>query len=101
VVYSILRDYVTAIVRACEEKSTPTAITNPVVFRGFLLLFPEVAERVRDRFNGVYSTNNFAAVMAPAFVRMKKTTLEKPGGSIKELRDALSNSLRQSFSLGL
>lgn len=101
IVYGILRDYIAAIANACAEKGVPEAITNPVVFRSFLLLFPDVAERVRDRFGGSYTLTNFGEVMQPAFVRLKRSSLEKPGGSIKEMRETLANSLRQSFSLGL
>ena len=99
-VYEILRDYLAVIVKTCSAKGVPAAVTNPVLFRAVLSMFPEIAERVHDRYDGKYSEASFEQVLEPALNKLKKATLQNPGNSVKAFRETVLNTLKQSFSLG-
>lgn len=98
-VYSALSGYLTAFIRGCRELSAPDVITNPTVFRAAMLLFPEVTQRVQDRFGPSYQADHFDDVLGPMFTRVKLSWLTSPGRSYRELYDSLSKSLRTNFSL--
>lgn len=64
-----------------------------------MMLFPEVARRVKDRFGADYSPENFTEVMAPMFQRLKSNVFKKPGNSPKLLYENLLKLLQTDFKL--
>lgn len=98
-IYSALRAYLQAFLGGSNEKKLETNLTNPTVFRAVMMLFPDVARRVKDRFGADYTSTNFTEVMAPMFERIKGNQLKKPGNSHKILYEALLKALQTNFTL--
>jgi hypothetical protein len=74
-------------------------ITNPTVFRAMLLLFPEVGQRLVDRFGKKYTADNFQTVLSPLFDRIKSTAFKNAGGNPEALRKFMSNTMKSQFTL--
>jgi DGQHR domain-containing protein len=98
-IYEALRDYIRAFLTGAKVRKIDLDITNPTIFKGILLLFPDVARRVKERYGAQYSEANFTDVMAPMFASMKAVHLKNPGGSHKALRDVLLKALESGFKL--
>ncbi len=99
-VYRVLSSYIYAWLAGLRAKGVQSAVTNPTLFRTLLLLFPNVAERVSDRYNGEYTVENFAEVLDPLFVKVKKSEFQRPGNSPHALHESFRKSLVSGFSLG-
>ncbi|HET6233334.1 MAG TPA: DGQHR domain-containing protein [Longimicrobiaceae bacterium] len=99
VVYNALRAYLAAFVVGASTSEMSPNITNSTVFRGVMLLFPDVAQRVKDRFGAIYEERKFFDVLEPMFSRLKANTFKNPGGSLKELHAVLAKALKEDFTL--
>ncbi len=97
-IYSALRGFVTAFKSGADNRGAVGAIVKPVVFRAMMQLFPQVAQRVKDK-NAAYSVNSFAEALAPMFSRLKAKSLAQPPLSPNSLFIEMSDALRTSFTL--
>lgn len=100
-IFPKLRAYIAACMFGISSLNVEAAsvITNPIVFRSLIDIFPNVAERVRDRFGMGFTEEDFAAVLEPMYSRAKSSWFHKPPKSYKELSDNLSKVLKNSFSI--
>lgn len=98
-IYPLFRAYIAAFISGLNSLNVNTAITNPAVFRSVMDIFPNVAERVRDRFGPNFLEDNFATVLEPMFSRAKPSWFTKPPRSYKELSEDLLKTLKSSFSI--
>lgn len=98
-VYHVLEGYLRAFMAGCDTIGASGVIINPIVFRAVIQLFPEVGGRVKDRFLGEYTTDNFVKVLQPIFACVKASELRKPTRSHHDLHETLSKALRQHFTL--
>jgi hypothetical protein len=98
-IYSALRSYLRAFLDGARQDEFEVNLANPTLFRATMMLFPEVARRVKDRFGADYSVEKFSEVITPMFGRLKATTLKKPGNSLKSLHDTLLKALQTDFTL--
>ena len=64
-----------------------------------MMLFSEVARRVKDRYGADYTETNFVEVLAPALEKLGKKVFTKPGTSHKTLYELLLHSLKSNFKL--
>lgn len=96
----IISDYLHACLSGLRSNLAEDKITNPVMFRALMLIFPYIAQRVSDRFDGDFTTANFRAVMAPMFENVKKSEFQKAWSSQKLLSDTLRKGLSSGFTLG-
>jgi len=96
-IFETLREYIRSAILGCDSIKAERVITNPTVFRAFMLLFPDVAQRVQDRYNQ-FTADNFSKIMAPIFDKMRPASFTQPVKSYRELYEILAKSLRQ-FSL--
>jgi DGQHR domain-containing protein len=99
-VYKVLNAYLQVWMRGLREREAEDNITNPTLFRAIMLLFPAVGERVADRNDGEYTSENFNDVLRPFFSRVKKSELQRPGASPIALYDEFRKHLQSSFSIG-
>jgi DGQHR domain-containing protein len=97
-VYNVLAAYLLAFRAGAVKLGVGGAITNPIVLRAAMQLFPEVGSRIKDKSQS-YSVDNFAAVLKPIFDKIKPSELTHPPQSHRELFDILSSALRKSFTL--
>jgi DGQHR domain-containing protein len=98
-VFDALRAYLSAFTTAAGASEMAPNITNPTIFRGVMLLFPDVAQRVKDRFGSAYTEVNFFEVLEPMFTRLKASAFKNPGNSIKEMHSTLVKALKEDFTL--
>jgi DGQHR domain-containing protein len=91
--------YVRAFMAGLKELKVENTVTNPTVFRAVMLLFPEVGQRVVDKFGKNYSSDNFLSILSPLFARIKAATFKNPGGNAETLRKYMSNTMKSQFTL--
>ena len=98
-IYEILNSYLSALVVHLADKAAEPLLAKPVIFRAFVGLFPVISTRVKDKFDGEYSTENFENILGPIFNHFPKAKLTKPGSSWVALRDYLEKrmSLKTTF----
>jgi len=98
-IYDALSAFLSAFIKGADRLKAKNVITKPPVFRAAILLFPEAAQRVKDKFGKPYSIDNFSEILQLMFKRVKVKTLKHPGNSHKELHAFLSKSLKTGFTL--
>jgi hypothetical protein len=98
-IYKVLSGYIHACMSGLRHHKSQDMITNPTLFRALMLLFPIVAERVSDRYDSQYSTENFSEFVAPLFSRLKRTDFGRFGTSYVSLYEYLRKSMRSGFSI--
>ncbi len=97
--YHVLNQYLTAFSLCLKKLSCENLIISPIGFRAIMAFFPEVASKVKDRFEGAYSINNFHEVLEAVFLKTTKAQLVSAKRSYKSLHDALSKALTKGFVL--
>lgn len=88
-----------AFISGARQIKAADVITKPTVFRAVMALFPEVAQRVKDKYGKAYTVDHFAEVLGPMFERIKPSILKAPSNSHWGLYSELSNGLKTSFTL--
>lgn len=94
-VYDVWNAYFHAVLSGLREKKIEEAIAKKVTFRAFCQLFPDVVQRVQDRFKSKYTADNFAKVLKPVF------TLVPGSFSSPNSIDQLADSMRKRLRAGL
>jgi DGQHR domain-containing protein len=97
-IYHALKGYIGAFIAGCDHRGAADVITKPTVFRAVLQLFPQVAQRVKDR-HASYTTQSFSDALAQMFPRLRINALIKPPAGHNQLYEELSTALRTSFTL--
>jgi DGQHR domain-containing protein len=99
IIYPKIRAYLASFINGMESIGANGAITHPTVFRAAIDIFPNVAERVRDRYGKGFAEDNFVNVLEPMFSKAKSSWFNKPSKSYKELSDTLSKTLKNTFTI--
>jgi DGQHR domain-containing protein len=97
--YAILNSYLLAVKSELIKKSTMPLLSKPVVFRAFLSLFRDVAQRHVDKFGSDFKPANFQTIIQPMFTNLPIAKLEKPGTSWTNLRDYMEKRLNSKLTL--
>ena len=97
--YEILANYVRALVVAIELGSHSISVVDPTTFRGLMLLFPAVAQRVQELKGKEYSEADFYSVLGPMFERVNVSRLAKTGNSPRTFAQTFEDALKPKFSL--
>ncbi|HHT3896677.1 TPA: hypothetical protein ACXDFY_002907 [Enterobacter roggenkampii] len=82
-----------------EKSGVKDEITTPNIFKAIISFFPEVASRVKYKFNAEYSIDNFSEIIQPVMPALNKGIISKSKRSYKVLLDTLNNSLTKNFQL--
>ncbi len=98
-IYEALNAYMSAFVLGANGIRARDVIAKPTVFKGTMLFFGEVAQRVKDKFGKSYSVDNFQEVLDPMFDRLKASVLKSPSTSYKDVNASLIAALKQSLTL--
>lgn len=98
-VYEALNAYLASVQYGLEKMGLMDFFTNPTVFRAFMHVFTEAAQRVSDRYGRSYTASNFMDIMAPAFDSLKPVSIQKPGNAFKNLAADISKKLKKDFVL--
>lgn len=99
-VYEVFSAYLQAFLSGLRAHAAAHNITNPTLFRAATLAFPDVAQRVSDRFDGEYTAAHFERVLSPLFRNVEKGDLLKPGPSHVALYEVFRKAISAGFSLG-
>ncbi len=94
--YQTLAPYIESFASGLKKLKCENRITNPTVFRAVMMFFPEVAQRVKDKF-GKYTPKAFDEILIPFFSKVSPAKIRKSGYSHKELYDHFSMSFRTAF----
>ena len=94
--YDTLTPYVETFIWGLKKMKCEQRLVNPTVLRAIMLFFPEVAQRVKDKF-GKYTPKAFEEILTPFFSKVSATKINKSGYSYKELYDHFSTSFRTTF----
>lgn len=73
-------------------------ITTPSVFKALISFFSDVAPRVKFKYEGDYSTENFISVLAPLST-INQSQITKHKRTYTKIVDILNQSLSKNFSL--
>jgi len=98
-IYVALSSYLSSFIGGAKEIKAPDIIAKPTVFRAVMMLFPEAAQRVQDKYGKAYTRENFDEILAPMFGKIRPSLLKQPSNSQRDLHKALSDCLKTSFVL--
>ncbi|HMK89963.1 MAG TPA: DGQHR domain-containing protein [Methylocystis sp.] len=98
-VFGVLNPFYLACASGLAVHGLQANIAHAALFKALTLLFPDIAERVGERFGGAYSVGNFEQVLMPFFRRLKKNELPKPGIGHLALYEHYRKTLAAGFSL--
>ncbi len=98
-IYRILGNYLKAVIAATQLHEKSISIVDPTTFRGLMLTFPSVTQRVQERFGKDYKEGQFFELVGPMVERISSTRLAKAGNSPKSFSQALEEALKPKFSL--
>lgn len=98
-IYNALKGFLSAFIIGCAKRGANDVITKPTVFRAVMQMFPQVAQRVKDKHGSTYSAQTFSDALMPMFPRIRTNALLHPPAGHNQLYEELSNALRTSFTL--
>ena len=98
-IYDILNAYLQAIKAELNRRTNLPLLAKPVVFRAFMAIFRDIAQRHVDKYGNRYSAENFQEIAQPIFYKIQIAKIEKPGTSWTNLRDYFDKRLNSKLSL--
>jgi len=96
--YNIWNSYFHAVMSGLRLKQIESAIGKKTTFRAFCDVFPDIVQRVQDKFDSKYTADNFSVVMKPVF-GLKSTQFSSPPSSIAELAESMKKTMRSHLTL--
>lgn len=96
-IYQIWNAYFQAIMSGLNGKQVGTSIAKKTTFRAFCEIFPEVVQRVQDRYKSKYTADNFFNVVNPIF-SLASTNFSSPK-TITDLATDMKKKLRSGLTL--
>lgn len=96
--YGIWNPYFQAVMTGLSGKQVDGAIAKKTTFRAFCDIFPEVVQRVQDRYKSRYISDNFYQVIGPVF-SLASTNFSSPRVTIADLSADMKKKLRSGLSL--
>lgn len=93
-VYTIISSYLSALMSEARKQGKNFPIENPTAFKAIMMVFPDVAQRVIDRFGKNYEPDKFAIILHDMISRIKPSVLKEPGADKKAYAKALTEALK-------
>jgi DGQHR domain-containing protein len=93
-IYRVLSAYLTAFSSATSTKSMEIDFTAPVAFRALISIFPDIAQRVRDRFGTDYKADDFALVISEMLKGVKPSAMKNVGNSVSAYAKIFTDGLK-------
>lgn len=97
--YEIFNAYLAAFARGLDKLQHREMLLSPYGFRAIMGFFPDVAARVKGRFSGEYTADNFADVLEDVFANVTKPQLVSAKNSARLMQEVLSRALTRGFRL--
>ncbi len=98
-IYQVLSSYLIAMLSESKKRKIEIKIGNPVVFRSLMMVFPDVAQRVRDRFGKKYEPEKFAEVVREMLLRVKVSSTKTVGNSATAYSKIFTDALKSKSIL--
>ncbi len=92
-VYSALNQYIESFKIRFNELSDKNLITNATNFTAMLYIFPAISRKMKDKYSGSYSLDNYLEVLEPILSRIDLSILKKFAGSPKKLSEMFEKYL--------
>jgi DGQHR domain-containing protein len=93
-IYEVFSSYFAALLSIAKEKGLAIDITAPIVFRAMIVIFPDIAQRVRDRFGTKYETDNFAVIFVEMFRVIRPSSVKQVGNSVADYAKVFTYALK-------
>lgn len=97
-IYGTFNSYLIAVMAGLRDKGVESSISKKTTFRAFLDIFPDVVQRVQDRFKSKYSSDNFYTVISPIFF-LNSSAFTSAKYSIQELSGEMKKRLRSGLTI--
>ena len=97
-IFAVWNSYFHAVMSGLRNKGATSAIGKKTTFRAFCEVFPDVVQRVQDKFGNKYTADNFSAVTKPIFT-LKSTSFTNPSAAILQTADIMKKQMRSTLSL--
>jgi DGQHR domain-containing protein len=97
--FEIFNAYLSAAAAGLDQINYRAMLLQPYGFKALLAFFPDVASRVKGRFSGEYTADNFADVLDDVFQNLTRSQLAAAKNSAKQLQDVLGRALTKGFRL--
>lgn len=97
-IYTIWNDFFQAVASGLSTKQVDGAIAKKTTFRAFCEIFPDVVQRVQDKYRSKYTAENFSAVLSRVFT-LASTNFSSPRMTITDLASEMKRKLRSGLTL--
>lgn len=97
-IFDICNSYLLAFLHGLKSLKAEDSITNGIVFKAVISIFPHVAQRTKDKYSN-YRQDSFSEILSPLFSTIKVSRFTKPGNSYKDLAILFIESLKTAFIL--
>lgn len=92
-IFETMSAYFDSVIYQSKLNKLDIDITNPIPFRGVTMAFPDVAQRVNDRFGKNYSADNFNEVNSEIFQNIRSSSLKGSSG-VKSYAAVIQNAMK-------
>lgn len=93
-IYDVISAYLTALIHESRASGQALDITAPIVLRAMIVIFPDIAQRVRDKNGTNYTSDNFASVLKDMFKRVKPSAVKQVGNSVSAYAKVFTDGLK-------
>lgn len=96
-IYPVLASFLVAIKKEASTRKLDIDLTQPVVFRAMMTVFPDVAQRVTDRFGKAYTTDNFLKIVSEMLKNVKPAAARNAGKSVASYAKIYTDALKSKL----
>lgn len=93
-IFEILSAYYSSVLRQVKVQELKIDITNPIAFRGITGAFPDIAQRVNDKFGKDYNVENFDDINKEIYDKLRIASLRAASSSVKAYTSVIQNAMR-------
>jgi len=95
--YDVTNNYIRAFVELLKQHGIDQQISNPTILGGLMMLFPEILQKLKDKYDDDYSVENFKVLLEPIFLVLPNVNFKKPGNSKKEFYQKMVYVLKSNI----
>lgn len=93
-IYKVLSAYLTAFISVSKERKLELDISAPVAFRSIVSIFPDIAQRVRDKFDVEYTSDNFSEIIGEILKNVKHSSVKNVGNSVSAYAKVFTDAMK-------
>lgn len=89
-----MSSYYASVIKQVKRQGLEIDITNSIAFRGIIGAFPDVAQRVNDKFGKNYTVENFDDINKEIYDKVRQASLRSSSNSVKAYTSVIQNAMR-------